>query len=266
MAILTAVSCFVFLTDLQPETETSSGVEGKSVAFLGDSITTFEGYSNNTAYNSTIGGNAVFYNSSKLNVNDSYWKRTVDDLGFELIVNNAWSGSQCTGTGTSAACNTRATQLHNNSGDEPDIVVVYIGINDFDRGVKVGAYNNVNDVYDSTTDSYVGDRTKFAQAYATMIHKIKRRYPNADIYVCNLLPNNVNKDYETLNTYNVYIEKIANEFGCTLVDFYNDSGIDQSNFTAYTLEGLHPNSTGHAMMAECLKNAILGNYKTKERN
>lgn len=231
-----------------------------SISFLGDSITTYEGYSNNTRYNSTIGNNAVFYNSSKLNVNDSYWKRTVDELELDLIVNNSWSGSWCTGSGVSSGCGTRPTQLHNNSGDEPDIIVVYIGINDFNAGTAVGAYNNVNDIYNPQTKTYIGDTSKFAQAYAMMIHKIKQRYPEADIYVCNLLPNNRNTNYTLLNTYNVYIERIANEFGCTLVDFYNDSGINQNNFTAYMLDGLHPNVKGNELMANCVKNAIINNY------
>lgn len=263
MAVLTLVSCLVFLSDLDLKFEDPESINGKSISFLGDSITTFEGYSNNVKYNYTIGSNAVWYNTSKLNVNDTYWKQTIDKFDLDLVVNNAWSGSQCSGTGESAACNTRATQLHNTSGTDPDIIVVYIGINDFDRGVEVGTYSNVNDIYDTKTKSYIGDTTKFAQAYATMIHKIKQRYSEADVYVCNLLPNNVNTDYTTLNTYNTYIEKIANEFDCTLVDFYNCSGIDQTNFTSYTFEGLHPNATGHSLMAECLQNKLLEKYKFK---
>lgn len=263
MAILTLVSCLVFLTDLNFKFEDPRNIKGKSISFLGDSITTFEGYSNNVKYNSTIGNNAVWYNASKLNVNETYWKQTVDDFELDLVVNNSWSGSQCSGTGESAACNTRATQLHDASGKEPEIIVVYIGINDFDGGVAVGSYNNVKDIYDPDTKSYIGDTTKFAPAYATMIHKMKQRYPEANIYVCNLLPNNVNTNYTMLSTYNAYIEKIANEFDCTLVDLYNDSGIDQTNFTSYTFEGLHPNASGHSLMAACLENKLLEKYKFK---
>lgn len=261
MAILTLVSCLVFLTDFNVKEEEPNTINKKSISFLGDSITTYQGYSNNTNYNSTIGNNAVFYNSSQLSVDDSYWKRTVDELKLDLIVNNSWSGSRCTGSVASSGCGTRPTQLHNNLGEEPDIIVVYIGINDFDANVAVGAYNNVNDIYNSKTKTYIGDTSKFAQAYATMIHKMKRRYPEADIYVCNLLPNNKNTDYTLLNMYNVYIERIANEFDCTLVDFYNDSGINQNNFTAYMLDGLHPNVGGNRMMSKCLINKLLEKYK-----
>ena len=35
--------------------------KGKSASVIGDSISTFGSVSNNTAYNPTIGGNAVFY-------------------------------------------------------------------------------------------------------------------------------------------------------------------------------------------------------------
>lgn len=46
MAILTLVSCLVFLIDLNFKFEDPRNIKGKSISFLGDSITTFEGYSN----------------------------------------------------------------------------------------------------------------------------------------------------------------------------------------------------------------------------
>lgn len=252
--------------DENNNTETEEPIRylnGKNISFLGDSITTFEGISNNVSYNSTIGDNAVWYTSSKLDVNDTYWKRTIDNFNLNLIVNNAWSGAWCSSLTVSSGCNTRATQLHNNSGVTPDIIVVYIGINDLNCKVELGNYNNADDIYNEATDSYIGDTSKFSQSYATMIHKMKRKYTDADIYVCNLLPNNINNDTLLLNRYNSYVSKIADEFDCNLVDFYNDSGITKNNLATYTFEGLHPNASGHALMADCLQNKLLEKYQLK---
>lgn len=240
-------------------------IQDKKISFIGDSITTYEGWSNNTKYNSTIGSNAVWYNSTKLSsVNQTYWKQTIDEFDLDLTVNNAWSGSRVTGTSSSAACQTRATQLHNVDKENPDIIVVYIGINDFDGGVSVGDYSSVKDIYNSSTKTYTGDVSVFSIAYATMVHKIVNKYEEADVYLCTLLPNDRNTDYDTLKVYNSYIKKIGKAFNCNIVDFYNDSGITKDNFTNYCIDGLHPNVSGHKKMASCLQEKLLENYRLKK--
>ena len=47
----------------EEKTVTLEDFAGKKVSILGDSISTYVGVSNNTAYNSTIGGNALFYST-----------------------------------------------------------------------------------------------------------------------------------------------------------------------------------------------------------
>lgn len=247
----------------EDEEEVFNLINGKKVSFLGDSITTFEGWNNNTSYNSTIGNNAVWYNSDMIALSDTYWKKTIDDFELNLICNNSWSASLCSGSDESSACNTRATQLHNNAGENPDIIVIYIGTNDSCWKVSTGTYSSVSDIYNSATQTYVGDTSCFSQAYATMVHKIKQKYDKADIYVCNLLPNCYISAGTLLSQYNAYISQIAKEFDCKLVDFYNDSGINQSNYTNYTFEGLHPNESGHLLMAKCLQTKILESYELK---
>ena len=70
---------------------TISPYAGKRFSVLGDSISTFEGY-NPPEYN-------VFYNREKQKVSgverveDTWWKKVIDTLGGELLVNNSWSGS-----------------------------------------------------------------------------------------------------------------------------------------------------------------------------
>ena len=67
---------------------------GKTMSILGDSISTYAGVSNNTAYNSTIGSNAVYYSSGSLGgQQETWWQQAIDALGMQLLVNNSWSGS-----------------------------------------------------------------------------------------------------------------------------------------------------------------------------
>ncbi len=261
IALLCASLLAVFTNsvfDIFPEKEQEEQketLEGKYISFFGDSITTYAGWSNNTSYNTTIGSNAVhttYYTGGALaTVDETYWKRTVDNLGLNLCVNNAWAGSRVTGNGV-----VRATELHNNVKNiDPDIIVVYFGINDFNGGVACGSFTSVDDIYNESTKTYTANLNIFANAYATMVHKMKMRYPDADIYLCTL-------DYcrSGLEDYNGQIKKIAEAMDCNLVDFYNDTPMNLTNISTYTPDKLHPNALGMEEMYKCLKAALQKNY------
>lgn len=268
--ILSILVCVLFVGILAKGTSLfKPSINEKYISFMGDSITTYEGWNNNTSYNSTIGSNAVYYNSSKLdNVDKTYWKQTVDELDLNLCVNNAWSGSRVTTTGgtTAAGCMERTSNLHNdNKKINPDIIVVYIGINDFNANVTLGNYKDVDDIYDESKEEYKGDTTIFSEAYAMMIHKIINNYEDAKVYVCTLLPNGNNKNYTLLKEYNDMIRQIADEFKCGIIDFYEDSKITADNYTNYMLDGLHPNEEGHDLMTACINERLLKDYRLKEK-
>lgn len=245
---------------LEENIEELNYIEDKYISFMGDSITTYSGWNNNTLYNSTIGSNAVWYTSAKLNnVNKTWWKKSIDDLKLNLCVNNSWSGSQVTTTQseTSASCMTRSYNLHNdNKNIYPDIIVIYIGINDFNRGIELGSFTSLNDIYDTSTKSYIGDLTLFAEAYATMLHKIINKYKNADVYCCTMY-NNGNTN---IPTWNETIKDIAKYFDVKIVDFYNETKITSSTLSTYTIDNLHPNELGMIELSNCLKNNLMKYY------
>lgn len=228
---------------------------------MGDSISTYTGYSNDaTNTNSNIGSNAICYTGTNLgvtSVNQTWWKQTADLSGMNILVNNSYSGDKVTSLGT-----TRCTELHDNTGanagTNPDIIAVYLGINDFDGSIT---YEN------------------FASAYDTMIQKIVNKYNSsrdtatstdttatttADIYLLNLLPNGVKIDNTRLANFNKVISDTATKYGCTLVDLYNDSGITRSNMASYMGDSscLHPNPAGMTLMAECFLDTLYNNYVT----
>lgn len=244
-------------------------LEGKSISFLGDSITTYPNWSNNTSYNSTIGSNAVWYDSSKMNsVHFTYWMKTVEELGLSLCVNNSWSGSFVTTRAgeTSAGCMRRAANLHNDhTGEIPDIIVVYLGTNDVNNGTPLGEFSELSDIYSAEQQAYVGDLTSFAPAYATMIHKIKNNYPSADIYLCTVDAYSFNSGREP-SAFNEVISYVADYFDCTLVDFYGSTDISRQTIGNYTVDSyLHPNVSGMNQMYECIREALAENYKLPEK-
>ena len=232
---------------------------GKYISILGASTSTFDGISNSAQYNTTLPINAPYYPKPEYmdNADDTWWMRTIHALDLRLCVNNSWSGS-CITTMTDgaekAACMLRATQLHNDvQGIEPDIIVLMIGGNDGLRGYDVGEYHGVGDVYDAAAQAYVGDCTLFGQAYATMVHKVQKRYPAAEIIVCSMLHWQPTKHDKGLLAYNEIIRRIAEEFGVTYADLYNGTPIAPETAQTYLhTDGLHPNRKGFAEMAACI--------------
>lgn len=218
-------------------------LSGMGISILGDSISTFEGWSNNTSYNATIGSNAVYYTGSRdgfAAVSETWWMQTITRTGLELVVNNSWSGDCVTSRGVS-----RAKQLHNNDGRDPDIIAVYLGINDFRTKITADA---------------------FRETYEEMICGLLEAYEASDVYLFTLLyTTNVNSGVNPADVvnFNEIIAQTAQDYGCTLVDLYNDTGITPENLSTYMGDrALHPNYAGMDLITGCFLDALLENYVT----
>ena len=236
---------------------TNHELEGKYISFLGDSITTYDEWSNNGEYNLAIWYNAVYYTPVTLpDVSLTWWKQTIDKLKLNLCVNNSWSGCTVSGLDSSCVWYKRATNLHNNDGVKPDIICIYAGINDFGRGIPLGSFDDISEIYDEKQDDYVGNYTEFAPSYAMAVHKIKKAYKNAEIYLCNLANYN-----PRIRAWNEVINKIASTFDCRVVDFFNKLPLNPDNLENYTLDYLHPNEKGMEEMSKVLISAILKSSK-----
>ena len=154
----------------------------------------------------------------------------IDQTGATLLVNNSWSGDQVIQKGV-----LRAKKLHNNDGVNPDIIIVYMGMNDYTWGVE---------------------EQRFAYGYGRMIQNAQAAYPEADIFVCTLLTTtamNVDRAPETVSMYNRVIKEKAAELGCHVVDLFENSGITAENFGDYMGDKvLHPNDEGMMLIANCV--------------
>lgn len=229
---------------------------GKRVSILGDSISTFEGY-NPQGFN-------LFYNEEKkqqsgvVNVCDTWWQMLIDFLGAELLVNNSWSGSRVTKLPGNndlfpSGCSDERTNGLHLGVMKPDVILVYIGTNDWAYGVLTGGETRIIE----------GDINElFYQAYHGMIDKIKKNYPQAEIFCFTLSTTFMSSNPKFsfphkhggthIEVYNSIIKQVATSSGCKLVDLYS-YGVPYD-----ALDGSHPNKQGMMTIALEVIRSIVG--------
>lgn len=280
--MLSLALCGALLMAMLPATASAgygesplSGFAGKKLSVFGDSISTYIDYSNGTAAqttNSTITDGAVYYPRSGFSVSaqDTWWYQAAQLLDMELLVNNSWSGSCLLKkrSGTAGAYADRCVQLHDdtgvNAGQEPDIIAIFLGTNDYYAYPStLGSYEAVD--FDSLISRDGGSYTYAApatsmEAYALCLHKISLRYPNAEVYCFTLFPQR-DAQSERLTAFNEDICQLAAHFGAYIVDLY-DCGVQYpaEAFDVLMGDALHPDVKGmdavtNAFLASLYKNS-----------
>ena len=113
------------------------------VSFLGDSISTYSGFNPE--------GYAVFYDAEMQKRNglnsvyDTWWAKVNQELRAYLCVNNSYSGSRVSGTDFPAGCcSERIMHLHTPK-YKPNLILIYLGFNDFGYGVPISCAPQSND-------------------------------------------------------------------------------------------------------------------------
>lgn len=241
---------------------------GKTLSILGASISTFAGSSNGAAAettNSTIKKNAIYYPNStipEVTLHDTWWKQVEQDLGMRLLVNNAWSGSAILleRSGTVGAYVDRCVQLHDNTGEnageEPDIICIQMGFNDFSYGKATLGTSDIDYETLITAEGY-GTPTTTMEATAIMLDKMTKRYPNAEIYMFNHFKRIGQSASDTvlMEQLNESIGDVCSRFDVKVVDLY--SVLNESRFIG---DGrLHPNRLGMDVISEAVKRTIIEN-------
>lgn len=254
------------------------GFEGKCVSFLADSITTFaeadgtrwipDGYKcwygSGTAVNQE-GGNT--HAASGINeVDKTWWKQVLNTMGMNLCVNAAWSGSRVAGnsTDTSGAIGCgdgriaaltvkEGVKSEMPVGTKPDIIIIFIGINDF------GLDNRPLGNWNMASLPAEGNQSNFDTAYALCVKKAMTAYPDAEVYCCTLLETTSRYDKTsgwptdntsgaTLQKYNDKIRDIAHLMGAHIIDLHG-CGLNYFNCSSLCMDNIHPNEKGAKLMA-----------------
>ncbi|MBR6347968.1 MAG: hypothetical protein IKR80_03345 [Spirochaetales bacterium] len=266
--------------------------QGKKLSFLGDSISTFAGITNNPEYNSTLKGNAVYYKTGDDRMPSSsfmYWMRLAEDLGMEICVPNGYSGSYVYGKSAldfKDAGVKRATELDNDNGTpddpsddiNPDLILVFLGINDLHglgtgmakdiAGMKAAAGSDEQKLRSLLDEWFAGvlaktddgnnlvpneTYTSFDQAYALMLYRMKRAYPEARILAMDYFGNNVSSFTSAAeNAYCNVVRTLCDYFGIECLQWNQNIGITRTNARFYSVDAtgnaLHPSPYGHLLM------------------
>ena len=234
--------------------------EGKYFSVLGDSISTLEGW-NPAGYHVFYTGNHAAV-SGVTKMEDTWWGQVIQHFGGQLLVNNSWSGSRVTRLPDSnivfpSACSDERTCGLHTAGALPDVILVYMGTNDWASGASNESGNSGFDL---------SAMEIFENAYTVMLQKLKRNYPNAEIWCCTISPSRVAgnplfhfpKVYRgnDVTVYNRQIKETADRFGCRLLDLWSEQD------TYDSIDGTHPSKQGMAELSEYM---IRGFEMSEER-
>lgn len=242
-------------TSASAVTAVKQSIAGKNVSILGDSISTYVYY--NPA-------NYGFYYSPDTdvdNVNKTWWVQAISMCGANICSNASCSGTPVCGMSDDplgrAGCSTqRVLNLTSSAGVKPDVVLVYMGMNDLNKNIPLG--NNMG-----LTPVAEGAVVYFSDAYSLMLDKIRAYYPSAQIY-CITFNNRCLIDQEPVSSYvnsiglksedyNNRIKAIAANKGAQVIDVFNNSGITRKTAKLYTYDGMHPNAAGSSLVAACVR-------------
>ena len=261
---------------------------GKYISLIGDSISSFNGVTNNVQYSDALAMNRCYYSTTYMNdYTQMYWGRLAKDCGMELCVINGWSSSKVYGGGQDKNNNVdatkdnmlvRSTTLHNNQGQKPDVILLYMGINDV-------SYKNWSDLYDrliaangKTQEQIVGEwmvgvnatyeankeqiipgetYTSWEASYALSLAQMRQNYPDAEIHIINLTRSyHHSGEAEKVEKANTCLAALAAYFGVGLIDQANNQ-VNFGNCHLYGADeadpmGMHPNLRGHAALTKLI--------------
>lgn len=245
-------------------------LRGKNVSILGDSISTYQGYLASDAAGYDGAPYAYWYPRGNVqSVEDTWWKKLINETGMVLLNNCAWSDSEVEGnsqatTTALAGCSDRRIADLAKNGTTPDIVICYIGINDWGHDKQLGTFDENSAIPNE------GVISNFADAYMIMVDKIQRTYPLARVFCCTLLncgytgydvggPGTypaINDNNVALNSFNNTIINIANCLGAEIIDI-RKCGFTFHNFEQYTIgDKLHPNIAGMELLKNFIRNQL----------
>lgn len=243
--------------------EPGASLAGLKLSILGDSISTFTG-TQPADYN-------IFYpESGDIRTREqTWWGQVLRDTGMQLCANASSANTNMTGNslamdGSAPGCSIRRiVDLRAADGTAPDIIIVYMGINDFSRSRTPGSFRQPGPRAE-------GEISDFAEAYELMLLKIKILYPNAAVYCCTLTPrtcfvegntgNAVNLLGVDITAYNAQITAVAQAYGAKIIDLYSFSGITPENLSLFLYDSVHPNVHGARLIANCVTATLLSSY------
>ena len=159
---------------------------------------------------------------------------------------------------TTNAFNLQTRIDHLGENGTPDVILVYGGTNDAGGNVTIGTFNTENPA--NYTDAQIASLpvATFADAYRTMLIRLMKKYPLAEIVV--ILPT-FTTSYYTITNLDLYVEIIKEAcdfFGIKYIDA-RCTGINIYNKASYLVDGIHPNVAGMDLLFKKIYKQLIFN-------
>ena len=199
----------------------------KKISILGDSISTFAGY---TPKDAVFYDSYVQWESGVKSVEDTWWMQVIRAMDGELGVNHSLAGSMVSGNlTTSAMSEGRIEKLGDNG--IPDCILVSAGCNDWGFCVLP---------------------EEFAEAYQLMLHRLKKKYPHTDIW-CATLPEGQQPEGEVFFNIDSTISKKV--YSNIIREAAGKAEVHIADLAEYpkeyeTVDGIHPDKAGMRTLAD----------------
>lgn len=249
--------------------------KNSKIAIIGDSISTYEGCIPNSW--------RVYYEGKKrqytgvLSVEDTWWKLLGKKLCASEVRSYSYSGSMVEGAGFPSACSLSRIQAVIDDGFQPDVFIIFMGINDYGWGGSLNqakggseAKSFVSDECFSESESFLASESSlsdFEFAYSQLIKNINENFSEAVVFCCSLLPaylSGINIDTFAYNLRNVSFFDYSKAIRSACDNNESASFLDLASFclTYETLDGTHPTALGMQQIAELINSAISGQSPT----
>ncbi|OUO85907.1 GDSL family lipase [Gordonibacter sp. An230] len=241
----------------------------RRVSILGDSVSTFEGC--------VPEGFRVYYEGERRHAtgvelpSDTWWAQVISGMGGVPWSVGAYSGSLVEGAGFPAGESVERVAALARDGVAPDVVLVFMGINDYGwggaaaqaagRGNAVPSCLDLANVEPQAPGLADASAAKlFEAAYERMLMRILGAYPQAAVRCCTLCPGRVvgcdrstfayNLRGVPIDRYNDAIRAAAARAGCSVVD------IAALGFDYEAVDGTHPTARGMRQLAMLMLRAM----------
>ena len=211
-------------------------LKGKRLSILGDSVSTYYGVSNDIKANAEIGGNPSYYFKRHFPVESAYWHIVLDKYGMTLCVNNSFSGGNLSGRDNPCSGVNRVSSLSRDTGEAPDLIIVFMGLNDLGRNVDINV---------------------FRSDYLLTLERIKEKYKGAKVCCVNMP---IRPEFMVEGTR--LINSVIDETVCKMGEGFFVARLsdhvfkDYNDFYMNTLDGLHPDPDGMRIIANAVIWAI----------
>lgn len=211
-----------------------SVLKAKMLSILGDSISTYKDVSNDGSANSTLIYNPYYY-QDPLPIEKTYWHIVMQKFSLSLCVNNSWSGGNLSGTENPNSGVNRALNLARDDGSTPDIIIVFMGMNDLGRRVDIST---------------------FSADYKQTLTTIKKNHPTALVCCVNLPDRDIVMKKQT-ELFNEAIDDAIKSAGKNffIANLFH-SRLNNDYYYMNTFDGLHPDEDGMRLIAEVIEESI----------